>query len=192
MKHTAHITFQGERYYLGTFGSAEAASAAQLAERSAIAAGTSDICRCAGTMSMASLAAELKIPVGTLKRWSAEGLPSLQVGKLLRFVRRDAEAWIASRYPNTVARSRRSMIYVVQRDSDDAVKIGWSSDVERRTRELRKGETFQLVLLFVFPGDKPDELRLHTRFAADRLEGEWFRFGDAIREWLDRARGIAA
>ncbi len=191
-KHSAHVQVHGERFYIGTFGSTEAAQAAQAAEHERIRAGTSDFSRCAGTISLHELAKALLVPSGTLKRWCGEGMPSLRIGTVVRFDLNEATAWMNETHPNTIARARQAMVYVVQRDSDDAVKIGWTSDVVRRVKELRKNQDFQLVLLLTFPGDKPDELRLHKRFAADAIGLEWFRYSEAIAGWLARARKIAA
>ncbi len=70
---------------------------------------------------------------------------------------------------------RNGVIYFAVRASDGAIKIGWTGDVLRRVRELRRDEGCSVELAACLPGAKPDELRLHATFAADRLGGEWFR-----------------
>lgn len=192
MKFTAHFFYEGERFYLGTFGTREGARAAEDAERRRVADGTSDLCRCKGTLSLRGYAARVKVKYGTLKRWHSEGLPSIKVGDLVRVVPATVDAWIVEHHPKSVAFGRQSVIYIAQRVRDEAVKIGWTSDVERRLRELRKVESDGVVLLAAFPGEKRDESALHELFAKYRLEGEWFALPfDVDRGQLAKMLGAA-
>lgn len=54
------------------------------------------------------------------------------------------------------------------------IKIGYSADPIRRARELG------ITLLTTMPGSVEDERRLHRRFAADRIDREWFMSSPAI------------
>jgi hypothetical protein len=119
-------------------------------------------------------------------------MPTLRIGGTTRFDVAAAEAWMRARYPLTIAQARQSVIYVARRDSDGAVKIGFTSDIERRMKELRKGVSYQVTFVFGVVGDKLDEGRLHRRFAADALGDEWFRFSPAVEQWLAKVRRVAA
>lgn len=66
------------------------------------------------------------------------------------------------------------MIYVVRCSATGLRKIGVAKDPARRIDELQTGSASELVLELVAPGDMPDEQRLHKRFAAKRVRGEWF------------------
>jgi hypothetical protein len=67
------------------------------------------------------------------------------------------------------------VIYFILNARAEAIKIGTAVDVSGRLKTLQTGSAEPLELLCSVPGDKDAELRLHRRFAADRLRGEWFR-----------------
>jgi len=77
------------------------------------------------------------------------------------------------------------MIYFIKAVDGDAVKIGYcKSDPQRRRQALQTGHPARLELIAVIEG--PDAGRLgeaawHSRFAADRLQGEWFRWSPELR-----------
>lgn len=57
----------------------------------------------------------------------------------------------------------------------DIVKIGFSTDPDKRLRELQTGSPFKLRLVKTYPGNRALERRLHGLFSDVRLHGEWFR-----------------
>lgn len=143
-------------------------------------------------MNAKQYAERLGIPHGTVKRWRHEGLPGRIKNRRVEIDIAAADTWVKEHHPRSIAFDRSSVIYVVSRGSDGAVKIGWTSDVERRVRELRKETHDTIAILAMLPGDKPNELRLHARFAAERIDGEWFRRSSAIDAFLDALREVAA
>jgi hypothetical protein len=120
-----------------------------------------------------------RIRYGTVKRWVHEGLPVLRshlyggAPPAVRVLPALADAWVARHYPSTVAHNRITVVYFARRVSDGAIKIGFTSDVDRRLGELRK-EFGTHELLSYRRGSKPDELALHARFKSAHIEGEWF------------------
>lgn len=62
------------------------------------------------------------------------------------------------------------------------MKIGVSSDVEKRRRTLRRGLPFDIEIIFAGPGSHAMERTLHRQFADSRLGGEWFRPNPEIPE----------
>lgn len=80
-----------------------------------------------------------------------------------------------------------SGVYFVHRP-DGLVKIGYSSDVQRRMVELRRRFQCELTLLAVIPGDRDLERDLHDEHRDARRVGEWFDF-DAD-PWLWSIAGI--
>jgi len=127
----------------------------------------------------------LGVAHGTVKRWLREGLPCRRQNHRVFIFIDEARAWVAQRYPNTIAVNRRSYIYFAARATDGAIKIGWSSDVIRRMQELRKRERCPVDLLACVPGSKPDELALHERFKSCALELEWFRPTKALTSFIE-------
>lgn len=139
----------------------------------------------AGEMNGKRFAEYIGVAHGTVKRWLHEGLPARRSGRGVWITPSVAEGWIRERFPRkTIAFERAAFVYLARRQ-DGLVKIGWSSDVMRRVAELRKMTRQAVELLACFPGDKPAELALHERFAALAEGGEWFRDGQALRDYID-------
>ena len=75
-------------------------------------------------------------------------------------------------------------VYFVQAEPPDGpVKIGYT----RRRVDVRvsEGQTFssnQIHVLVEVPGTRRDESRLHRRFAHLHLRGEWFTYGEDLRD----------
>lgn len=84
---------------------------------------------------------------------------------------------------------RETVVYFLLSE-DNLVKIGTTIHMRRRFEQLANGmeEGMFSVLAFV-PGDRVTEQRLHARFKAHWVEGEWFR---AAPEILDLATGLRA
>jgi hypothetical protein len=149
-----------------------------------------------GEMNGRRFAERIDVAHGTVKRWLHEGMPARRTDCGGRggvwITPADGLAWVEARYPKSIARGRCGVVYVAVRATDGAVKIGWTSDVMRRVQELRKLACSAVELAACFPGDKPDELRLHARFSEDRLDGEWFRPSDALLAFVNGLRAVAA
>lgn len=150
-----------------------------------------------GEVNAKGFAEMIGVAHGTIKRWLTEGDDPLPARRTVGSARvwimpADGLAWVERRYPKSIARDRRGTIYVAVRATDQAVKIGWTSDVMRRIGELRRHSRSAVELLACFPGDKPDELRLQGRFADDRIEGEWFRPSPSVSSFVESLRAVAA
>ncbi len=140
--------------------------------------------RAAGRLSTGELdgkrfAEHARVAHGTIKRWLHEGMPAIQDGTRVWIEPVAADAWIAKRFNGrkTVAFDRHSYVYLAQAENEQ-IKIGWSSDVMRRLSELRKYRRQAVHLLACFPGNKPDELALHDRFASLSVGDEWYEDTD--------------
>lgn len=90
------------------------------------------------------------------------------------------------------------MIYFVRAADSDAIKIGYAEDVSARIQGMQTGNHKELILLAVMPGEQCDEAEIHQRFAASRLQGEWFEetqpllnLIDVARETFDQERAFA-
>lgn len=67
--------------------------------------------------------------------------------------------------------------------SDNAVKIGWTSDLEQRMKSYSPGTK----ILAVMPGTRKDETRMHRKFAHLRTNRrEWFAYAPQVMEEVDR------
>jgi hypothetical protein len=81
---------------------------------------------------------------------------------------------------------RGSWVYFIESTGNGRIKIGFTTgDVETRRRALQTGSPEPLRVLAMIQGDEKLERRLHVRFAADRIVGEWFTPSDALVSFVD-------
>jgi len=73
-----------------------------------------------------------------------------------------------------------TQVYFVQCGATRMIKIGISTDPFKRLAKMQSDAPGALTLLGIEPGDERRERELHSRFAADRERGEWFRPGNAL------------
>lgn len=82
-----------------------------------------------------------------------------------------------------VKQAKPSGVYFIS--SGEAIKIGISTDVVGRMRSLQTASPYPLRLMAFLPGATPrDEAMLHRKFAHLRLEGEWFKPGPDLLEYV--------
>lgn len=134
----------------------------------------------------------------------AEGFPAPDstTGK---FCIESVEIW-SGRYPETLARFGAKLtgdaLPVVMRDwkpprdvpagiiyvvgFGNYVKIGFTAGpLPYRVRALQTACPEKLTVYATLKGDRAAETALHSRFAAHRAEGEWFRREGALAEWIE-------
>lgn len=75
-------------------------------------------------------------------------------------------------------------VYFVQARQMKLIKIGYSSNVQKRLKALSTGCPDGLDLLCVIKGDQKLEGKIHQRFAADRVKGEWFKPSPSILSFI--------
>ncbi len=73
-------------------------------------------------------------------------------------------------------------IYFIRETRTGHVKIGIAKNVRLRLGFLQCGNSSELEIVGVVPGDASDEANLHDRFARLCIRGEWF---DAAQDLLD-------
>lgn len=66
------------------------------------------------------------------------------------------------------------MIYFIYDDLSNAVKIGYTEDLEKRLSGLQTGNPRPLRVLMYIDGDLSREAEFHAEYADFRMEGEWF------------------
>lgn len=76
------------------------------------------------------------------------------------------------------------LTYVIR--SGPFVKIGTSSDIEKRVRELRISNPHEVEAVAVLAGGRAVEGSLHRRFKAYRHRHEWFRIEGELADWIER------
>lgn len=76
-------------------------------------------------------------------------------------------------------------VYFIVCPDTSRCKIGFTKgQPEKRLAGLQTGSPSQLCLISMHPGTPETERRLHDRFAADRLHGEWFQLSHALRAYI--------
>lgn len=83
-------------------------------------------------------------------------------------------------------KNRKHRVYFLA--SGERVKIGVTTNVNNRVRAISSMSPDRLEIAFIIPGDRTSEKLLHGLFAPDRLHGEWFKFSDDIREFIELAK----
>lgn len=189
----ASVVVGDRRIRIGSFGAEEEAREALAIEYGRLQAGTSVLLKTGAAIDIRTFASELHVRLGTVRRWVHEGMPILHVGTgtAHRVERAVALAWVKEHHRDSVAFSRDALVYAVQRKRDAAIKLGWTSSLARRLHEIGRDTRSEVKLLAAIPGDKPAELRLHARFKAHHIEGEWYQPADEILSWIE-SLGAAA
>lgn len=117
----------------------------------------------------------LRLPEGFTDAVIASGFLKLKHKKLTAVDR----TWSGS---GQAARKKGEFVYFIRSERTGCIKIGFSFDPNQRIRELSTSEP--LKLLGYITGDKSAEARLHERFKASRVHGEWFSPSDDLIAYL--------
>ncbi|MHB9849092.1 GIY-YIG nuclease family protein [Streptomyces krungchingensis] len=71
-----------------------------------------------------------------------------------------------------------AVVYVIGQRGSGVVKIGTTANLKQRVASLQTGYPLALEVLGTHQGGWSLEQYLHERFAAKRMQGEWFDFGE--------------
>src|SRR5947209_6314715 len=67
------------------------------------------------------------------------------------------------------------MIYFIQDTVTRAIKIGYSTNPQKRLKTLQNSNQNKLVLLYAMHGEYEQESELHRRFEKYKMGQEWFK-----------------
>lgn len=76
-----------------------------------------------------------------------------------------------------ITKARKTVTYAIQ-NGRGMVKLGVTTNMPARLRDLQIGSADTLTVLGVVAGNQ--EQALHTRFAHSHVRGEWFRSSPAL------------
>lgn len=79
-----------------------------------------------------------------------------------------------------------SSVYFIREHPDGFIKIGVARDAAGRMKSLQTASARDLRLLGTIPGGRDVELRLHERFAGERVRGEWFKPSPRLLAYISR------
>lgn len=115
------------------------------------------------------------VPFGDLKRRAWVALRDFCKKKGPKYIKEFYAACPMKDMPVEVVRTPRAgWVYFLHDPSTQRIKIGFSSNVEKRVRGLQTGSSSTLAILGKMKGTAEDERSLHQRFGAHRVSGEWF------------------
>ena len=83
------------------------------------------------------------------------------------------------------AEPKKEYIYFIQQGDDGPIKVGYSTNPEKRLKTLSTASPHSLHLLKVVEGDETLEKRIHTRFAEIRLGGEWLQATQDLLDFIE-------
>jgi hypothetical protein len=80
-------------------------------------------------------------------------------------------------------------VYFIQTAGENAIKIGYAKEPQKRRAELQTGHHEELTVVAVIArGDMALERRLHDRFAKSHIRGEWFRPTEELLGFIEGVR----
>ncbi len=77
------------------------------------------------------------------------------------------------------------MIYFIQDCETENIKIGFAKEPKNRLSNLQSANSNDLTLLAEMDGDKIKEKEIHKLFSSDLVRGEWFKFSDKLKSFID-------
>jgi len=125
-------------------------------------------------LDLLAYARRIEVKHGTAKRWVHEGMPADRDCGTLHVWTRLADAWVDKHRKNSVAFRRDEAVVYFARSEKGPIKIGFSSDVKRRRREVSRGPFGRATIVATMPGDHVVEQELHRKFGISLIGGEWF------------------
>lgn len=75
--------------------------------------------------------------------------------------------------------------YIYFISNRNAIKIGFTKNIERRRKQLQTGNSKELQLLYYIQGDRSTEYYFHRYFHDYKINGEWFDY-DFVMQWIKR------
>jgi hypothetical protein len=98
-----------------------------------------------------------------------------------------AEVIVLARQSDT-ASNVQARVYFIQEGTGGPIKIGTSTRVRQRLRELRVNAKDTLVLRAMTKGGRWVEALLHSLFSHARIRGEWFKPAPELLEYIEEVR----
>ncbi len=85
-------------------------------------------------------------------------------------------------------KAERGNVYFVQRADNRRIKIGYTTKPLGRIKALQQGTDGDVAFLLVFRGDRAMEKELHYIFREYQVRGEWFEYGEKVKEFVMRQK----
>lgn len=90
----------------------------------------------------------------------------------------DPDGWTWPNYPSEVVRHHR--VYFIRAGENGPVKIGFSTDIAQRVRDLQTASPHELKVEAVVIGTQAVEAWFHRLLRKWHIRGEWFALSDDL------------
>jgi len=122
-------------------------------------------------------------------RMIATGFPERERDSAIAFLKEYAGMHPFDTEPPPKVKKRaldvEGLIYFITCELPDfPIKVGWSSDFKVRLSGLQMGLPYKLKVLLTMEGSLEYEQSLHIAFNEYRMEGEWFRRGQKLMDFI--------
>lgn len=101
---------------------------------------------------------------------------------------------IGGKFPSQPRQTARDgIVYLIRAGETNLYKIGRTTDINRRLKQLQGmgAHTLQVIQLFSCHDAVAVESALHKKFRAYRVQGEWFELPNSALEFLNSFNPIA-
>jgi len=75
-------------------------------------------------------------------------------------------------------------VYFIQSINGGLIKIGYSSHINRRLREIQRTSPVKLRVLATISGRADIETEIHHKFRDERKHGEWFNPSQELLQYI--------
>lgn len=82
------------------------------------------------------------------------------------------------------------MVYFIHATPTPYIKIGFTDDIDKRTRNLQSENPHELKLIGICEGDRRVERHYHSVFQKFHVRGDWFHLGPELKNFLETRFGI--
>lgn len=87
-----------------------------------------------------------------------------------------------------VAKIRKGQVYIIRAGTSGPIKVGYSTNIPARMRDLQTGAPRPLVLLHSEPGSYRTESAVHIALVEYRTRREWFKAHPRVMEFVATAK----
>lgn len=86
----------------------------------------------------------------------------------------------------------KGIIYFLKERDTPYVKIGFTTNLDKRWKDLEASNPRTLDLIHQIDGDVSNEHELHAVFKDYRVKGEWFVIGDELDTFIQKEMSLDA
>jgi len=77
------------------------------------------------------------------------------------------------------------LVYVLEADEGRVIKVGFTTDLAARIRNIRSSHPYYIDLFATYVGTLEDEKKIHERLRPHRLVREWYHPNEAVYDLFE-------